>query len=42
MWDLGVDDGGHVTGVRLHDVEHWRGGVVVPATPSAGLTACRG
>ena len=40
MWDLDVTAQGRVTRVALHDAEYWRGGHVVPATPSVGLARC--
>ena len=40
MWDLDVSAEGAVTRVTLHDAEYWRGGRVVPATPSPGLARC--
>jgi hypothetical protein len=40
MWDLDISAEGTVTRATPHDAEYWRGGKVVPATPSIALAAC--
>ena len=38
-WNFTADDG-RVVGVRPHYAEYWRGGRIVPGTPSPRLSAC--
>jgi hypothetical protein len=40
MWNLDIAGSGQVVGVRPHYAEYWRGGRIVPGTPSPRLAAC--